>query len=262
MSLGLLGIKLGMTHVYDPYGRRRSVTVIRLGPCTILEIREPKKHGYQAIQMGFEPIKEKKQNKAQLGQFKKTGTGPFRYVREFRLNKGMQPAAKAAKPQPEPELKVGQELKADLFQEFELVDVTGISIGKGFQGGMRRWNWRGGGETHGSMSHRAPGSIGSTTTPGRVWKGHHLPGHMGLDRVTVQNLRVSKVDLENNLLLVEGAVPGTENALVLVSKSVKRPGYLKKPQEIQTVFEDDEGLSKTAKAASKKLKQPTAAAKA
>ena len=264
MSLGLLGIKLGMTHAYDPYGRRRAVTVIRLGPCTILDIRDPKKHGYRAVQVGFEPIQEKKQNKAQLGQFKKAGAGPFRYVREFRLrnlNNG-QPAAKDAKTQLEPEFKVGQELKADLFQQFELVDVAGISIGKGFQGGMKRWNWRGGNETHGSMSHRAPGSIGSTTTPGRVWKGHHLPGHMGMERVTIQSLRVSKVDLENNLLLVEGAIPGAENALVLVSKSVKRPGFLKKPQEIQTVFEDDEGLSKTAKAASKKLKQPTAAAKA
>jgi large subunit ribosomal protein L3 len=142
----------------------------------------------------------------------------------------------------------------ELFKPYELVDVTGVSIGKGFQGGMKRWHWHGGPETHGSMSHRAPGSIGSTTTPGRVWRGHHLPGHMGADRVTVQNVRILKLDAANNLLLIEGAVPGAERQLVMISKSKKRPGFIKAPQAFQEVIEEDETLSKTAKAASKKLK--------
>jgi large subunit ribosomal protein L3 len=242
MALGLLGKKLGMTHVYDEYGRRRSVTAIQAGPCTVLELREQDTHGYQAVRVGFEPVAEKKLNKAQLGQFTKAGTGAFRYVREFRLKNHTGEAPK-----------VGEQLTVGTFQQYELVDVTGISIGKGFQGGMKRWNWRGGSETHGSMSHRAPGSIGSTTTPGRVWKGHHLPGHMGDARVTIQNLRIVQLDTEHNLILVEGSVPGSEKQLVMISKSVKRPGVIRKPQALQTVVEDeDEKLNKNAKAAKKK----------
>lgn len=240
MSIGLLGKKLGMTHVYDEYGRRRAVTAIQAGPCTILALRDPKAHGYQAAQVGFEPMKEKAVTRPRAGQFKKAGTAPFRFVREFRLKDG--------------EWKVGQQLTVELFQQHELVDVTGISIGKGFQGGMRRWHWKGGGETHGSMSHRAPGSIGSTTTPGRVWRGHHLPGHMGADRVTVQNLRIARLDTEHHLLLVEGSVPGAENALVLVRKSVKRPGVIRKPQAFQVVTEEEETPNKNAKAAATKKK--------
>ena len=240
MAIGLLGKKLGMTHVYDDYGRRRTVTAIQAGPCTVLGLREQDKHGYQAVQVGFEPVKESKITKADQGQFKKAGTGPFRYVREFRT---------AANGQ---DMKVGEQLTVGVFQQYELVDVTGISIGKGFQGGMRRWNWRGGGATHGSMSHRAPGSIGSTTTPGRVWKGHHLPGHMGNDQVTVQNLRIVRLDAENHLILVEGAVPGPERELVVISKSVKRPGVIRKPQATQVVVDEEEPLNKNAKAAKAK----------
>ena len=136
----------------------------------------------------------------------------------------------------------------DLFQDNELVDVTGLSIGKGFQGGMKRWHWKGGSETHGSTSHRAPGSIGSTTTPGRVWRGHHLPGHLGADRVTVQNVRIIRRDPEHHLLLIEGAVPGAERGVVIVSKSIKRPGVIKKPQAFQVVVEEEEETSKKAKA--------------
>ena len=244
--IGLLGKKLGMTHAYDNYGRRKAVTAIQAGPCTVLQVREPKPHGYHAVQVGFEPVKESKLTKAELGQFKKAGTSPFRHVREFRVAAGANG-----------EWKPGQQLTVELFQQHELVDVTGVSIGKGFQGGMKRWHWRGGGATHGSMSHRAPGSIGSTTTPGRVWRGHHLPGHMGDDRVTVQNLRIMRLDTEHNLLLIEGAVPGAEGALLLIRKSMKRPGVVKKPQEFQAIIEEDENLSKTAKAASKKLKTST-----
>ena len=119
---------------------------------------------------------------------------------------------------------------------------------------MKRWHWRGGGETHGSMSHRRPGAIGSTTTPGRVWRGHHLPGHMGLDRVTVQNVRIVGINPEHHLLLLQGAVPGPEQGLVFVGKSVKKPGMIKKPRAVEAIMDEDETLSKTAKAASKKPK--------
>ena len=249
--IGLLGKKLGMTHVYDDYGRRKAVTAIQAGPCTILQLREPATHGYHAIQVGFEPVKESRLTKPQLGQFKKAGAGPFRHVREFRLP--------VSDPGDAGGWKIGQQLTVEVFQPYELVDVTGLSIGKGFQGGVKRWGWKGGPRTHGSTSHRAPGSIGSTTTPGRVWKGHHLPGHMGAAQVTVQNLRVMRLDPEHHLLLVEGAVPGAEQGLLLIRKSRKRPGVIRKPQEFQAIIEEGETLSKTAKAASKKKAAPAAA---
>jgi len=253
--MGLLGKKLGMTHVYDEFGRRHAVTAIQAGPCTVVRVRDPKRDGYHAIQVGYEPISDTKLTKPRQGQFKKAGVGPFRYVREFRLK---QPAASATTEQQKPENgktpAVGEQLTVELFKEHELVDVTGVSIGKGFQGGVKRWHWKGGPQTHGSMSHRAPGSIGSTTTPGRVWRGHHLPGHMGADRVTVQNVRIVRLDREHHLLLLAGAVPGSEGGLVLIRKSVKRPGVIKQPKAFQAIIEDDENLSKTAKAAKKKPK--------
>lgn len=260
MSIGLLGKKLGMTHLYDEYGRRITVTAVQAGPCTILQVREPKANRYHAVQVGFEAIKEAKLTKAEAGQFKKAGTGPFRYVREFRL-----PAPRSTRQAGLPNgkataanggegdaLKAGQQLTVSLFQENELVDVCGISIGKGFQGGMNRWHWKGGNETHGSTSHRRPGSIGSTTTPGRVWRGHHLPGHMGLDRVTVQNVRIVRLDPEQHLMFVAGSVPGPENALVEVRKSVKRPGVIKKPQAFQVEVDEEKALNKNARAAKSK----------
>lgn len=250
--IGLLGKKLGMTHTYDEHGRRMAVTAIQAGPCTILQLREPGKHGYGAVQLGFEPIAETKLTKPAAGQFKKLRLAPFRYTRELRL-----PAAQS---NGEQELKAGQQLTVDLFQEYELVDISGISIGKGFQGGMKRWGWHGGGETHGSMSHRAPGSIGSTTTPGRVFRGHHLPGHMGDRRTTIQHVRIVGIYPEKNVLLLEGSVPGADNELIAVTKSIKRPGAMRKPQAILNIVdEDDENLSKTAKAAKKKLPTKPAA---
>ena len=244
MAIGLLGKKLGMTHVYDEYGRRKAVTAIQAGPCTILQLREPQRHAYSAVQVGFEPVKETEVTKPVLGQFKKAGTGPFRHVREFRLTNGASSG----------EWKVGQQLTIELFKEFELVDVTGISIGKGFQGGMKRWHWKGGRATHGSMTHRRPGSIGSTTTPGRVWRGHHLPGHMGNDRVTIENLRILRLDPEHHLLLVEGAVPGSEHDLVFVCRSEKRPGVIRKPQAFQVVVDEEDAPNKNAKAAATRKK--------
>ena len=252
--IGLLGKKLGMTHIYDAYGRRMAVTAIQAGPCTVLDLREPKRHGYRALQLGFEPVnKAARVTKPRLGQFKKAGTSPFRYVKEFRLPSGVRHPASGGEPDTG-EWKIGQQLTVELFKEFELVDLTGVSIGKGFQGGVKRWGWKGGPQTHGSMSHRAPGSIGSTTTPGRVWRGHHLPGHMGDAQVTVQNVRIVRLDLEHHLMLVQGTVPGAEQGLVLIKKSMKRFEVIKKPQAFQVIIEEDENLSKTAKAASKKPK--------
>jgi large subunit ribosomal protein L3 len=251
--IGLLGKKLGMTHVYDTYGRRLAVTAIQAGPCTVTALREQERHGYQAVQLGFETVAEKATTKPQAGQFKKAGIGPFRYVSEFRLRK-VPISAKAAKNDeaaPAP-FTVGQQLTVELFKKNELVDVTGVSIGKGFQGGVRRWNWKGGPQTHGSMSHRSPGSIGSTTTPGRVVRGHHLPGHMGARRVTVQNARIVGLDLANNLLLVQGAVPGFEEQLVMVRKSVKKPGVIKETREFQVVVDETEGEGKKTVKAKKK----------
>ena len=249
MAIGLLGKKLGMTHVYDEYGRRMAVTAVQAGPCTVVRTRTTDRDRYQAVQVGFEPMKESRLRKPQLGQFKKAGITPFRYVREFRIparaergEAGGPPGANGG------EWKVGQQVTVELFNTYELVDVTGVSIGKGFQGGMKRWHWKGGPATHGSTSHRRPGSIGSTTTPGRVFRGHHLPGHMGNARVTVQNVRIVKIDPEHHLLLIEGAIPGVEQQLVMVRKSVKRPGVIKKPQAFQAILEEEEELSKTAKA--------------
>jgi len=270
MAMGLLGKKLGMTHVYDEFGRRQAVTAIQAGPCTVVRVRDPKRDGYHAIQVGYDPISDAKLTKPQQGQFKKAGVSTFRYVREFRLpaapTKCLPGAAQAGLPTAAPAEGgaakqengqtpvVGQQLTVELFKEHELVDVTGVSIGKGFQGGVKRWHWKGGPETHGSMSHRAPGSIGSTTTPGRVWRGHHLPGHMGADRVTVQNMRIVRLDPEHHLVLLAGAVPGSEGGLVFIRKSVKCPGVIKAPKAFQAIIEDDENLSKTAKAAKKKPK--------
>lgn len=260
MAIGLLGKKLGMTHVYDEYGRRFAATAIQAGPCTVTAIRDLKQHGYAAIQLAFEPVVDKRTTKPKIGQFKKAGKGAFRHVREFRLSRQLTTGEVEKAPDAVTELQVGQQLTVDVFKLYELVDVTGTSIGKGFQGGVRRWGWKGGPQTHGSMSHRAPGSIGSTTTPGRVWKGHHLPGHMGDAQVTIQNTRILHMDAEHNLILVQGAVPGAENGLVMIRKSQKKPNVIKAPQAIQVVIEEDENLSKTAKAASKKLKTPSAPA--
>lgn len=240
--IGLLAKKLGMTQLFNEHGRSVAVTVLEAGPCTVTQVKEPVTDGYRAIQVGFESATPSRISKPLRGHFKKTNTGPFRYLKEFRLAEGDQ-------------YQPGQQLTVEVFQEGELVDVTGTSIGKGFQGGMKRWGWSGGPATHGSMSHRAPGSIGSTTFPGRVVKGHHLPGHMGNDQVTVQNLRIMKIDAEANMLMIQGAVPGPDDRLVLVKKSVKKPGVIvagKKLQEAVVAEEEEEDPRSKAKAAKKK----------
>lgn len=199
----ILGKKIGMTQVFSPGGERIAVTAIEAGPCPILAVGEKK------IQLGFDPVDEKRLKKTSLGYFKKLNVTPQKLVREV---------VKEA----DKEYKVGQELKVDLFKTGDFVDVTGISKGKGFQGGMKRWGWHGGPQTHGSMSHRRIGSLGASTTPGRVWKGQHLPGHMGDARVTLQNLEVVKIDAQNNLLLVKGGIPGHKNSYLSIRKAKKK----------------------------------------
>jgi large subunit ribosomal protein L3 len=210
MKEGLIGRKRGMTQLFGPDGRQTPVTVIEAGPCTVLAIRLRATHGYDAIQLGFDP-KRKGVTKPVAGQFKKLGLNPMRVVREVRLEKTE--AAQA--------YRVGQALTVELFQPGELVDVRGLTKGKGFQGGVKRHGWYGGDATHGSMFHRAPGSIGASSDPSRVWPGHALPGRMGGERRTVQNLLVERILPEHNLLIVRGAVPGPVGGLVMVRKSVK-----------------------------------------
>ncbi len=200
---GILGKKIGMTQVFSEDDRRVSVTVIEAGPCYILSV------GEKNIKLAFDSQKESSFKKPQLGIFRKLNIPPKRLIREILKHN-------------DKEYKVGDELKIDLFKPGDYVDITGVSKGKGFQGGMKRWHWQGGPMTHGSTSHRRVGSIGSSTTPGRVFKGHHMPGHMGDRRVTIQNLRVVKVDIENNLLLVKGAVPGTKNTYLIIKKAKKK----------------------------------------
>jgi len=201
--IGILGKKIGMTQIFSEDGKRVSVTAIEAGPCPILAVKG------ENIQIGFDLAKENRVKKPILGIFKKLNIAPRKLIREFLK-------------EPAKEYKIGEELKVDLFKPGDFVDITGTSIGKGFQGGMKRWHWHGGPKTHGSTSHRRVGSIGSTTSPGRVFKGHHMPGHMGACRTTLQNLRVVKIDPENNLLLVKGAVPGHKNSYLIIREAKKK----------------------------------------
>lgn len=210
MKEGLIGRKRGMTQFFDDDGSQIPITVIEAGPCTVVGVRTKATHGYDAVQLGFEP-KKKGVRKPAAGHFRKLGLTPLRVLREFRLEKTEKAQA----------YQVGQTLSVDLFQPGELVDVTGVTKGKGFQGGVKRHGWSGGDATHGSMFHRAPGSIGASSDPSRVWPGHRLPGRMGGERRTVLNLQVVRVLPEQNLLVVRGAVPGPIGGLVLVRKSVK-----------------------------------------
>src|SRR5262249_33284555 len=210
MKEGLIGRKVGMTAVFGDDGRHVPVTVIEAGPCTIVGIRTRDTHGYDALQLGFAP-KRKNVSKPAAGHLKKAGVAPMHVLREVRLEKTDKLQG----------YQVGQALTADLFAAGELVDVVGVSKGKGFQGGVKRHGWYGGDATHGSMFHRAPGSIGASSDPSRVWPGHHLPRRMGGDRPTVLNLSVVRVMAEQNIVLVRGAVPGANGSLVMLRKSVK-----------------------------------------
>jgi len=199
----ILGKKIGMTQIFTEDERLLAVSAIQAGPCPVLAV------GEKCLQVGFDPQQEKRLNKPLQGLFKKLQIPAQKIIREI---------PKTA----DKEYKVGDQIKVDMFKPGDFVDVIGTSIGKGFQGGMKRWNWSGTPMTHGSTSHRRVGSLGSSTTPGRVFKGHHLPGRMGNVRSTVQNLLVVKVDLENNILLIKGAVPGHKNGYLVIRKAKKR----------------------------------------
>ncbi len=205
MARGIIGKKVGMTQVFDENGRLIPVTVIQAGPCVVVDKKTHKRDGYEAIVVGFSPAK--KVNKPHKGQFDKAGVEPHRWLVEIR----------GADSQ---EYEIGQEVKADIFQKGDRVDVTGTSKGKGFQGTVKRWNFRRGPKTHGSRSYRIPGSLGSTD-PARVFKGKKLPGRTGGQRITTQNLEIVQVDPEENILLVKGSVPGTRKSLVTIRNAVK-----------------------------------------
>jgi len=204
----LIGRKVGMTQIFADDGNQVPVTVVKAGPCTIVSIRTKATHGYDALQLGFEPVK-KNVSKPRAGHFKKANVEPTRVLQEIRLDKVEKP------------YEVGQTLSVDLFAPGEIVDVVGVTKGRGFQGGVKRHHWRGGEASHGSMFHRAPGSIGASSDPSRVWPGHKLPGRMGGDQRTTLNVRVARVLPEQNLILIRGSVPGANGALVLIRKSVK-----------------------------------------
>ena len=208
MKKALIGKKVGMTQIFDEKGKVIPVTAIEVGPCTVTQIKTVEQDGYDAVQLGFGEVKESKLTKPELGKFTKSKLTPKKYLREFRLDsiEG---------------LKVGDELKADVFAAGDKVDVQGTSKGKGFQGVIKRHGQHRGPMGHGSMYHRRPGSMGSTSTPGRVFPGKNLPGHMGVETVTIQNLEVVKVDLDKNVILVKGSVPGAKGSILKIKSSVK-----------------------------------------
>jgi len=207
--IGLIGKKIGMTQVFDSEGKVIPVTVIRVGPCKVICKRTEKENGYQALQLGFEEIPERKVSKPLQGHFKKYNSPYFRYVREFRSERGQDMES----------IQIGDELKADIFGENEMVSISANSKGRGFTGVMKRHNFNGFISSHGSHeSFRGPGSIGQCAQPSRVFKGMKMAGQYGNTKVTVHRVRVIKVDLENNLIMIKGAVPGYRNSLVTIHK--------------------------------------------
>jgi large subunit ribosomal protein L3 len=201
MSKGILGKKLGATRVFRENGQSIPVSALEVGPCYIIQIKRAEKEGYNAIQLGFQPKKEKGLNRPIAGHFKAAGKGGFRVLREFRVDN--------------PETyELGQEITSEIFDIGDRVTVSGTSKGRGFSGVVKRWGFSGGDTSHGTRSHRVPGSIGASAMPSRVMKGKKMPGRMGYQRVTVKNLRVVDVIREQNLILVKGAVPGSKGGLV------------------------------------------------
>lgn len=205
---GILGKKIGMTQIFTDAGVIVPVTVVEAGPMVVTQLKSVESDGYEAVQVGFGDVKEKLLNKPQKGHFAKAGVGLKRFVREFRTDKVA-------------DFSLAQEINVGIFAEGDKVDVTGTSKGKGFQGPIKRHNQHRGPMSHGSRYHRGPGSMGAASDPSRVYKGKKLAGHMGAERVTIQNLEIVKVDTENNLLLIKGAIPGPKKGLVVVKQAVK-----------------------------------------
>lgn len=204
----ILGTKVGMSQIFMEDGSVIPVTVIAAGPCVVVQKKTAENDGYDAVQLGFYDLKEKAANKPKKGHFAKANVPLKKYLREVRLENAA-------------ETNVGDEIKVDVFSEGDRVDVTGTSKGKGYAGTVKRWGQHRGPMSHGSQYHRGAGSMGAAATPSKVIKGKRLPGHMGFERVTVQNLSVVKVDPENNLLCVKGAVPGAKGGLVIIKDTVK-----------------------------------------
>jgi large subunit ribosomal protein L3 len=210
MMKGLIGKKIGMTQIFDESGLAIPITLIEAGPCYVTQIRNPETDGYNAVQLGFGEVKPKRLSGGQIGHLKSNELPPLKYLREFRVKNS--------------EVNEGDKLEVgEVFSVGDRVDIVGTSKGKGFQGAVKRHGFRGGPKTHGqSDRQRATGSIGATTTPGRVFKGKRMPGHMGSERVTVQNLSVAYVDADRNLLGVRGAIPGPKGGVVVIREARKR----------------------------------------
>jgi large subunit ribosomal protein L3 len=208
MVTGLIGKKVGMTQLFDNDGSVHPATVLKAGPCVVAQVKTAQSDGYEAVQLGLVEARPRKENKAMQGHFKKAGVPPTRVRREVKVKAGGDP------------VKPGDQVNVSIFADGERVDVIGTSRGKGFQGVVKRHHFAGGRATHGSMFHRAPGSIGASSYPSRVVRGMRMAGHMGADRVTVRNMKVLRVDAENNLLLLEGSVPGGPNSVLVIRKAV------------------------------------------
>lgn len=201
--IGILGRKLGMTQVYDESGRMFPVTVVEAGPCCVIQVKTREKDGYEAVKIGFSEIRKAKNvNKPMGGIFKKIGVSPYKMLREFPMG----------------DLKVGELVTVEKFSKGDTISVSGVTKGKGFQGVVKRYHYSGGPASHGSMFYRAPGSIGASSFPSRVWKNKGLPGHMGSERTTVKNLTVVDIKTEQNLLLILGAVPGSKGTYLEIRK--------------------------------------------
>ena len=208
MKKAIIGKKVGMTQIFDEAGKVIPVTVLEAGPCVVAQVKTVETDGYDAVQLGFGDVKENKVNKPVKGHFAKANLTLKKHLREFRLDDVSS-------------VKVGDELKADVFAKGDKVDIQGTSKGKGFQGVIKRHGQHRGPMGHGSMYHRRPGSMGSTSTPGRVFKGKKLPGHMGRKTITIQNLEVVAVDLDKNVILVKGSVPGPKGAILKIKSAIK-----------------------------------------
>jgi large subunit ribosomal protein L3 len=219
MNKAIIGKKLGMTQIFAPDGTVIPVTVVQAGPCPVVAKKTLERDGYESVKVGFDPLREKLLNKPDIGQFKKAGVKPMRYLRELKFKDCSK-------------FEIGSEIKVDIFSEGDVVDVTGTTKGRGFTGVIQRWNSSRGPMAHGSGFHRSVGSMGAHSDPSRVFKGKKLPGHYGVERVTIQNLKIAKVDLPRNVLLIKGGIPGAKNSLVIINEAVKVQ-KVKKPQPVK-----------------------------
>lgn len=205
VSVGILGTKLGMTQIFDlESGNAIPITVVQAGPCPITQVKTPQTDGYNSIQVGFDPVKEKNLNKPKIGHLNKSGTAPVRHLKEYRIEDASQ-------------YQLGDAIKADIFSAGDLVDVAGTTMGRGFSGYQKRHNFKRGSMTHGSKNHRLPGSTGAGTTPGRVYPGKKMAGQYGATQVTIRKLQIVEVDTERNLLLIKGSVPGKPGTLLNIT---------------------------------------------